>query len=109
MKRIYGITGKEYDILLESQDMVCAICKKEETHKTNGKRIDMLSVDHNHETNEVRGLLCHRCNVGLGSFNDDLEVLEKAVKYLKCGLSEGSLTDGTNWLRRIFKLIILGK
>ena len=65
--------------MLEAQDGVCAICGK--TPQQNIKR---LYVDHDHETGDVRGLLCQQCNIGLGAFRDDKAVLHKAIKYL-CG------------------------
>ena len=83
LMKVYGITLEDYNELLESQNSICAICRKPETHKTNGKTIDTLSIDHDHDTGLIRGILCHRCNIGLGAFDDNLEVLEKAVKYLK--------------------------
>jgi hypothetical protein len=81
LKKEYGITEEDYDIMYKKQDGVCAICGKPETRFSKGK-ITLLCVDHNHETGEVRGLLCHRCNVALGSFNSD-ELLEKAKNYLE--------------------------
>ncbi len=87
LMKVYGITIEDYDNLLESQNGVCAICKNIESHKTNGKIIDVLSVDHNHDTGKVRGILCHECNSLLGLARDNIEILEKAIKYLKGELS----------------------
>lgn len=75
-KRKYGITTSEYEDLLSKQGGLCAICKG--TCIT-GKR---LSIDHDHETGEIRGLLCYQCNVGLGNFKDNKSILENAVRYL---------------------------
>ena len=65
----------EYQVILEKQNGVCAICK-------NKYEIE-LGVDHNHETGENRGLLCTACNVALGNFKDNIEFLEEAIRYLK--------------------------
>lgn len=74
----YGISINDYNRILESQDGKCAICRKEKC-SLNGK----LSIDHSHETNIVRGLLCNKCNLGLGSFIDNIELLKNAIKYLE--------------------------
>ena len=42
-----------------------------------------LSIDYNHNTGKIRKLLCHRCNHGLGNFLDDIDLLSKAIQYLK--------------------------
>jgi hypothetical protein len=74
---MYGITRKDYDLLLENQDNKCKICELEFTTENDVK------IDHNHDTNEVRGLLCHSCNVALGHMKDNTELLERAINYLK--------------------------
>ncbi len=71
--------------LLESQGGVCAICKKEEQIIDKGGGTQRLSVDHDHDTGKIRGLLCNDCNVGLGRFKDNLELLRSAVAYLENG------------------------
>ncbi len=86
----YNITRKQYELLLKSQNCVCAICNQPETIKRNGK-IQTLSVDHNHKTNKIRGLLCQKCNISLGGFNDNLELLEAAAKYLRDHSSSSSI------------------
>lgn len=84
-KRQYGITLEEYEQILKKQNHVCAICGQEETRtstrETNGKK--HLVVDHNHTTNDVRGLLCTKCNGLLGFSLDDISILEKAIIYLR--------------------------
>jgi hypothetical protein len=72
----YGISLAEYDAWYKSQDGVCAICLKEEKTREN------MCVDHNHETGEVRGLLCHKCNSAIGLLGDDVHVLLSATQYL---------------------------
>lgn len=77
LKKKYGITESEYDQLLKIQNGCCAICGVDVA----GGR-GRFHVDHCHKTGVVRGLLCSRCNMGLGSFLDDIEILNKAMKYL---------------------------
>ncbi len=72
----YGITPEAYDSLLNEQKGVCAICERT---SPDGRR---LHVDHCHETNRVRGLLCHDCNRGIGMFRDEKKLLKKAAEYL---------------------------
>lgn len=77
LKTNYGITLVDYQRMLSEQDGVCAICRHP-SEKT-------LHVDHNHETGTVRGLLCEKCNHGLGCFKDDEDILRRAMEYLtKC-------------------------
>ena len=66
-----------YQFMLEKQGGVCAICKKT---CSSGKS---LAIDHDHDTDEVRGLLCGKCNRGLGIFNDSSHILLVAAKYLQ--------------------------
>lgn len=75
-----------YNELLIKQGNVCAICLKKETAKSrkNGKiKIKQLAVDHNHKTNTIRGLLCYRCNMGLGFFQENPIFLKKAIEYVE--------------------------
>ena len=78
--RKYGITLEQYNAMLAAQGGVCALCKMPGRF---GK-YDKLDVDHCHETGRVRGLLCITCNHALGILGDNVEALEKAIKYLKC-------------------------
>jgi hypothetical protein len=75
--RHLGIDEAAYQRLLNLQGGVCAIC---ENVATAGKR---LVIDHCHEKDQFRGLLCHHCNTGLGFFKDSPALLEKATGYLK--------------------------
>lgn len=76
LKVKYSITETEYDDLLEKQNGRCAICKE---ICTTGRR---LAVDHNHQTGAIRGLLCGRCNRGIGHFRDNPELLKSVIIYL---------------------------
>lgn len=70
------MTMTSFQAMLKAQDGVCAICK--ETCPTQRR----LSVDHDHKTGKIRGLLCARCNFGLGSFRDRPALLRGAEVYL---------------------------
>lgn len=74
----YGLSQDAYMSMLKAQGEVCAICKQPER----AERFKFLAVDHDHRTKAVRGLLCHRCNAGLGNFYDRVELLREAANYL---------------------------
>jgi len=74
----YGLTLETFEEMLASQNHSCQICKS----KTPGGSGN-FHVDHDHETGVVRGLLCSKCNVALGLFQDDPETLRQAANYLK--------------------------
>ena len=78
-KERYGITLDEYNVMLKDQNHKCYLCGIDEVDAREGK----LCVDHCHTSGKVRKLLCHNCNCGLGNFQDNPDVLEKAVKYLR--------------------------
>ena len=77
IRKQYGITMDEFNKLLELQGGGCAIC---------GKPVSSLrrrmNIDHCHETNKVRGILCSGCNTGLGHLGDNIEGLKRAMDYL---------------------------
>ena len=74
----YGMTLDDYDDMCAEQNNSCGICGKHATEFT--KR---LSVDHDHDTGVVRGLLCSNCNAGIGLLGDNIEALERAITYLQ--------------------------
>ena len=76
----YKISEEEYNKILEKQVGLCAICGSDSPRRKGSKN---FAVDHNHTTMEVRGLLCHPCNVMIGLAKDNIEVLETAIRYLK--------------------------
>lgn len=83
LKMKYNLTLEEYENMLLSQNSVCKICLKPETQRSNKNgKIDSLRVDHCHTTNKVRGLLCSKCNFGIGQFNDNIDLLKSAINYL---------------------------
>ena len=78
LKKKYGITSEGYAEMLDSQGGCCAICKISQINVS--KR---FAVDHSHIDGHVRGLLCTSCNTALGKFNDNIELLDTALSYLK--------------------------
>jgi hypothetical protein len=72
LKSLYGITGEQWDAMSKEQGGLCAICRAAPIKHT----------DHDHSTGKVRGLLCHGCNVGLGAFRDDDDLMVRAIAYL---------------------------
>lgn len=79
----YGLSLEDYNNMLVVQHGVCVICGDLEKTSHSTGLVHNLSVDHNHQTGKVRGLLCHHCNTGLGGFKDNILLLEKAIQYLK--------------------------
>ena len=76
----FNMTEEDFFEMFMVQDECCAVCG---AHNDDPKYARGLHIDHCHETGVVRGLLCHGCNTGIGSLNDDPELLEKAISYLK--------------------------
>ncbi len=79
LKTSYGITLEEFDVMLKAQNNKCAICKCESKDAFNST----LYVDHCHNSNRIRGLLCHACNSALGKFRDSKLILQNAIAYLE--------------------------
>lgn len=88
--RKWGFTEEQYLSLFEIQNHRCAICGSER------RDYRTLAVDHDHKTGAVRGLLCQDCNMALGQFKDDPEILDAAAAYLRSGgpLTTLALTVG---------------
>lgn len=79
----YGLTPGQFAAMLEAQGGACAICLKP---CPSGKS---LAVDHDHTTGAVRALLCIKCNQGIGQFDDNPQLLQAAIRYLKSHAPEG--------------------
>lgn len=77
LKHHYNITRQDFENLLKSQNYCCAICKRDTPTGSN------WHIDHCHFTNKIRGLLCSKCNQGLGLFEDNINSLKEAIKYLE--------------------------
>lgn len=74
LRRVYGISIEEYDEMYTRQSGKCKIC--------HGKFEGTPNVDHDHATGEVRGLLCGKCNAGIGYFSENVTWLARAIEYL---------------------------
>ena len=85
LKKLYGISVDDYYKMLENQGGGCAICGTRVPSQRARKftKTEMFFVDHCHATGRVRGLLCSRCNRGIGYFDDNPGRLEMAASYLK--------------------------
>jgi hypothetical protein len=81
LQKHYGLSDEDYDTLLAKQGGACAICRR----RPRGR----LCVDHCHSTGFVRGLLCRKCNLGLGCLVDDAASLISAFAYLAYRMTEG--------------------
>lgn len=78
LKHLYNISIEDYTALVEKSIGLCQICRKKPKHK--------LFVDHCHTTGKIRGLLCRKCNIGLGMFEDNINILDNAKAYLLGGI-----------------------
>ncbi len=79
MRRVYGINSDEYEKMLAAQDGKCAICGTTDPRGPTGYFV----IDHNHRTGRIRGLLCNKCNTGLGMFNESIEAFNSAITYIE--------------------------
>lgn len=76
IKREYGIKDEQYKQLLQSQYGICAICC---LLSPNGH----FDIDHCHKSGKIRGLLCRKCNTGIGLLGENVENLTRAIEYIK--------------------------
>lgn len=83
LKTKFNLSLASYQALLTAQNGVCAICHQPERYGSVKRGVNQLSVDHDHKTGEVRGLLCQSCNRALGLMADDPDRLMAAATYLK--------------------------
>ena len=83
LKTLCGITVEQYDEMHSNQRGLCRICKKPETAVNGRGGVRRLAVDHDKITGKVRGLLCGRCNMGIGNLCHSPKILNSAAQYLK--------------------------
>lgn len=81
LKWVYGISGEDYQTLLQKQNGLCAICKK--VPMPRGNRSRHFCVDHDHKTGKIRGLLCDPCNIALAHLKEDPEIFRSAIAYIE--------------------------
>jgi hypothetical protein len=74
----HNITPDVYNDMFNKQEGKCPICNRHQSELVKG-----LCVDHDHITGKIRGLLCTKCNLRLGTFNDNIEHLKAAIIYLE--------------------------
>ena len=79
LRKKYGLTPEQVDAMISAQGDKCAICGT----SNRGLPHRFPAVDHCHKTKIVRGILCRKCNQGLGLFNDNPQLLRSAASYLE--------------------------
>ena len=84
-ERKYGVDESGFETLWIAFNGRCAICDKRLLQPTNtrGQGLDVVAIDHNHATGNLRGLLCNACNKGIGLLQEDVAILKKAIEYLE--------------------------
>lgn len=98
----YGITVDQYNKILKDQGGVCKICKKVRL-SAQQKR---MGVDHCHETDKIRGILCDWCNMGISKFADNVELMQEAIKYLQTNGDDISIGERID--TRVYKYTTRG-
>ena len=84
IQKKYNLSPSEFDAYWIVCKGKCFICEKDLKwpESKRGQDLDVVAVDHNHATDEVRGLLCNACNKALGFFGDNIYIMQNAIKYL---------------------------
>ena len=77
----YGLTPEQFKEMVATQGGACAICRK--------VPLEILRVDHDHVTGQVRALLCRKCNTGIGFLGDSVQSVTKALMYLRHHAARG--------------------
>lgn len=82
LRKRFGISLEQYEAMFRSQNGLCAICKHPERRKGKDGNVLPLCVDHDHETQRIRQLLCGDCNTAIGLMKDDVLRLNAASEYI---------------------------
>ena len=85
LNKKYGLDNSGYDALWIAFKGRCGICNIELQFptQTQGQPINAAALDHDHKTGHIRGLLCNKCNKALGFFDDNIELIKKAIAWLE--------------------------
>lgn len=78
-RRVYGVGIDWYNEKIEEQDGKCAICGSD---SPKNQRVKYFSIDHDHKTDKLRGLLCNPCNMGMGLLAEDEDSINRLLDYL---------------------------
>jgi len=78
LRKLYGLTLEDYELMFNNQNGACAICKRHQSHF-----VKALAVDHDHETGKVRALLCEFCNTAIGLLQDNPDIILEASNYVR--------------------------
>ena len=92
LRKIRSERGEAAAVWFEKQKPMCKICGKtvHKAPKNSKDKQNQAVIDHDHKTGKLRGLLCHQCNIGIGNFKDDVNILMNAILYLSRGKNENS-------------------
>ena len=90
LRKIRSERGEAAAVWFEKQKPMCKICGKtvHKAPKNSKDKQNQAVIDHDHKTGKLRGLLCHQCNIGIGNFKDDVNILMNAILYLSRGKNE---------------------
>lgn len=85
LKTKYGLDLMGFDAMWQAFRGRCGICgcEMEMPSQQRGQALNVVALDHDHNTGRIRGLLCNACNKGLGMFKDDINLLKAAIKWLE--------------------------
>ena len=78
--RVYGLSDEQYRQMIDDQRGLCAICERVPAKR--GRKHRLFVIDHDHTTEQVRGLLCDSCNLAIGHLDEDIERLYAVIEYL---------------------------
>lgn len=82
-QRNYGISASAYDRMFTEQNGLCFICRRPEKRRGRAGEMSPLEVDHNHETGQIRKLLCHACNVAIGFLEESPDRMRRLAEYIE--------------------------